>query len=117
MANSTKPPFPAASGIFGAFFHALHESRQRQAAQVLRQHAHLLDGQAHGAACKSPAAEDESAQQHGPSPRTAALVARTLMAGALVLFLLLHVIAATMLERARPADGGLAARASVLNYD
>src|SRR5690349_21703600 len=100
VANPPNPPSPAASGLFGALFHAMHESRQRHAAQVLRQHAHLLEGKAYGAIYQQPAAEST---QPRPSPRTAVLVARTLMAGALVLFLLLHVMATAMLERARPA--------------
>jgi len=113
MTHSSKPPFPAASSIFGALFHAMHESRQRHAAQILRQHAHLLDGKA----APRAAAEHRVVERQEPPPRTTALVARTLMAGALVLFLMLHVVAATMLERARPAGGGLAARVSVVNYD
>jgi hypothetical protein len=94
-------------GFFMEIFQALHHSRRLQAQRVLRQYRHLIDKPEHrkhpsrmyvSEETRVPTRETQPPRR--PSTRTPALIQWTLTAIILAMFLMLHVLAGSILQRA-----------------
>jgi len=123
MPHSKTTPIPAASAsAYEALFHALHESRRNHAVRFLHEHGHLIEGATDDTSVRrstnvADAPANERDARHQPSRPRAAFAEKTLVPATLILFLLLHVVAAAVLDHARAGQRESSATMSLLNID